>query len=142
MTWAEIARAAAMATEPCRELDSEVALAAGHKIEWKQANYTMDTYPVISWNAPHPYKGMREPCPLFTGSTDAITTLIVGHLPGTLVKIVRNRNGSGCVELEGPEFDERSDDHHAADGRCPSLAAVAAFALAMASAAPDPTRST
>lgn len=63
------------AKEGSRELDAEIAEHFGHKIEWKQANYVMTSYPVISWQAPDPYAGMREPCPQFTTDLSAAVAL-------------------------------------------------------------------
>ncbi len=64
-----------------RGLDAEIATALGHSIEWVTANYTMELFPAIHWKKPHPYAGMKEPCPLFTSSLDAAVTLVpAGHL--------------------------------------------------------------
>jgi hypothetical protein len=59
-----------------RELDAEIAVALGHEINWRQHNYTMTQFPAISWKEPHPYAGMREPCPQWTSSIDAAVTLM------------------------------------------------------------------
>lgn len=64
------------ATGPDREWDAEIASALGFPIEWKQANYTMETYPVITWS------DTREPCPQFTASIDAALALVERVLPG------------------------------------------------------------
>jgi hypothetical protein len=66
----------AKATGPDRELDCEIGQMLGAKIERRQANYTMEFAPVIHWQAPHPYAGMKEPCPRFTASLDAAVTLV------------------------------------------------------------------
>jgi hypothetical protein len=77
MTRAELIAALEAATEPSRELDAEIAGAAwGARTEWKQANYTMNIDVVVNWVAPHPYAGMREPCPHYTASIDAALTLV------------------------------------------------------------------
>ncbi len=65
-----------------RELDAEFAEALGHEISWEQARYTMDHFPAIAWQAPHPYAGMRVPCPDFTTSIDAALGIARPHLPG------------------------------------------------------------
>ena len=70
------------AKEGSWELDAEIAEHFGHKIEWKQANYVMTSYPVISWQAPDPYAGMREPCPQFTTNLSAAVALCERALPG------------------------------------------------------------
>ena len=64
------------ATGPDRQLDCEIAEALGHSIVWKQANYTMEAFPAILWRKPHPYAGMKEPCPKWTSSIDAAMTLV------------------------------------------------------------------
>ena len=73
---------------PGRDLDEALAVACGHEISWSQARYTGDSYPVITWHAPHPYVGMKEPCPLFIQSLDAMVGLIEAHLPGQLFQMM------------------------------------------------------
>ena len=68
--------------EPDREMDARVAEAFGHKIEWRSARYTQEITPVIFWQTPHPYAGMREQCPLYTASVDAALSLMADVLPG------------------------------------------------------------
>lgn len=65
-----------VAKGPDRELDADIAAALGFKIEWKQANYTLEMYPVITWPPG------REPCPQFTTSIDAALALVERVLPG------------------------------------------------------------
>lgn len=64
------------AREGDRETDAEIAEFFGHKITWRSAGLTMESTPVIHWQAPHPYAGMREPCPFFTSSLDAAVALV------------------------------------------------------------------
>jgi hypothetical protein len=84
--------------EPSRELDAEIAVALGHHVEWKQANYTMTAFPAISWRPPHPYAGMREPCPQWTTSLDAAVTLVPASKPMSR-HVHQQDNGSWWVEL-------------------------------------------
>ena len=73
----ELISALEKATGPDRDLDGEIAAAVwGAHTEWEQANYTMDIYLVVHWAPPHPYAGMKEPCPAYTASIDAALTLV------------------------------------------------------------------
>lgn len=67
-----------------REVDVEIAEALGHKITWLARDDIRNANggPVIHWQAPHPYAGMREPCPPWTASLDAVVALIERVLPG------------------------------------------------------------
>lgn len=71
----ELAEQCENATEPDRNLDADIAVALGHKIKMATANYTMEMFPAIEWQKPHPYAGMKEPCPSWTASIDAAMTL-------------------------------------------------------------------
>jgi len=72
----ELAKRCEAATGPDRELDAEIARALGHKIKPQTSNYTMEMFYAIEWQAPHPYAGMKEPCPAWTASLDAALTLV------------------------------------------------------------------
>lgn len=63
-------------SEPDREVDAEIAIALGHKIKMAMANYTMEMFPAIEWQKPHPYAGMKEPCPAWTASIDEARKLV------------------------------------------------------------------
>jgi hypothetical protein len=73
-----------------RELDADIAEALGFKIEWKQQNYTMDMYPVITWPPG------REPCPEFSRSIDAAVALVERVLPGMDGAIAWSRDMRTC----------------------------------------------
>jgi hypothetical protein len=76
--------------EPCRDMDAEIAVALGHKIKMVTANYTMELYPAIEWQKPHPYAGMQEPCPCWTASIDVALSLV-----GAGERVDMNREGHG-----------------------------------------------
>lgn len=69
------------AEEGSQDLDVMVAQLLGHKIGWSQARYTGEQFAVIDWQKPHPYAGMREPCPKFTSSMDDILCLVNQMFP-------------------------------------------------------------
>lgn len=66
------------ATEGDRELDCEIAVAVlGGEIEWKQANYTMDLYPVRRYDSTMHVGGKgSEPVERYTESVDAALSLL------------------------------------------------------------------
>lgn len=70
---------------PHRSVDADIAEVLGHSISWRQTRQTMEPMPVICWAAPHPYAGMVEPCPEFTGSLDAVYSLINGTTPDLVI---------------------------------------------------------
>lgn len=75
-TLLELAERCEKATGPDRGLDEEIAIALGHKTGTAIANYTMEMILTIEWKKPHPYAGMKEPCPRWTESLDAALTLV------------------------------------------------------------------
>ena len=64
------------AEEGSRELDAEIAIALGHRIEWRQARFTGEALPVIHYARFHPYRDMPEPCPAFSTSVDAMLRML------------------------------------------------------------------
>ncbi len=76
MTRSELIAAMEKATGPDRELDAEIVRVAFNAgVTWRSTNYTMEVFPVVHWEAPHPYAGMKEPVPPYTASIDAALTL-------------------------------------------------------------------
>ena len=75
MNHAELLTALKAATGPDRELDADLATYLGYPVIWKQANGTMDVFPV--WKGPLG----KEPCPRFTDSIDAALALVQEKLP-------------------------------------------------------------
>lgn len=73
MTRAELIAKLEAATEGSRELDAEVALALGSKIEWSQDDVGQ-SFPVEIWGDQR--KGEKGPCPCFTTSIDAARTMV------------------------------------------------------------------
>lgn len=110
------------APEGDRELDADIAQALGFEIEWKQANYTMEMYPVITWPPG------REPCPRFTTSVDAALTLVAYVLPEWLGKVSFGGRGGFCWLWEPGVL---SGDNAPAYGASPALAVVVALLSAL-----------
>lgn len=81
MTKEELIAALEKATGPDRELDADIVRVAFNAgVTWRSTQYTMEVFPAVHWEAPHPYAGMSEPVPAYTASIDAALALVPdGH---------------------------------------------------------------
>lgn len=129
MKHAELLERLRVATEGDRDLDAEVAVALGHVIKWKTANYTMEQFPAIYWKAPHPYAGMCEPCPAFTTSLDAAVALCERVLPGWHWSLHQSQIAQVCPCDEYGSIIERLELEEF--GRTPALALCIAILSAL-----------
>lgn len=105
----ELAERCEKAEGPDRELDADIAQAFGHKVSPQTANYTMEMFYAIEWQKPHPYAGMKEPCPAWTASLDAALTLVppwswrVGNLAsGRAFADLGTQKSLQCIEGATP----------------------------------------
>ena len=85
------------ATGPDRELDADIYLGLlGGEVQWRQANYTMEMYPVARRPSANHVGGYEhEQVPLYTASIDAVLALVERCLPGWWV------HGLGKSPLHG-----------------------------------------
>jgi hypothetical protein len=103
------------ATGPDRELDADIAVALGHKITWRTSVGTMEPYPDIHWQAPHYRAGLREPCPCWSASIDAVVALIEIKLPGWDMELRRSSYGSFCSLMPENVNESDKEEHCYAD---------------------------
>lgn len=109
------------AGETGREIDADIAIALGHKIEWKQRNYTMETFAVITWS-----DGMREPCLAFTDSLDAAAVLVERLFPEDRWKV-----GRVSPRIRVPEYEKEFYASVASSRLVEADSSAAALVLAM-----------
>lgn len=86
------------ATGPDRELDADldVALFGGVTV-WKQANYTMESYPASRRESKHHVGGfVNNHVPLYTASLDAAIALVERMKPGWGFYLRSDKEGHGC----------------------------------------------
>lgn len=83
------------ATGPDRDLDAEIDVALfGGETVWKQANYTMESYPASRRPSKQHVGGFaNEHVPPYTASLDAVVALVEKELPGAPTTVPFN---SGC----------------------------------------------
>lgn len=117
---------------PDISLDADIGAALGHEITWGQTRFTMESYPIIKWVAPHPYVGMTEPCPWFTSDLGATVRLIRATLPAFGYRIQTQLGGKHpvCTLHAPPEApdaaidDGRSWSRHYEGGGCSECHAI------------------
>ena len=127
---------------PDRELDCEIAsFIHGGEVVWKQANYTMETYPARKYRSEDHIGGFGfAPVESFTSSIDAAMALLPPHCE--LSEISRNvcwddgePEREWCVTVHQEDEDGYARAQHSAPGDTFALAICAA---ALKSRSPQP----
>lgn len=100
----ELADRCEKATEPDRDLDCEIAVAVhGGEIVWKQANYTMESYPARKYASKNSFGGFGfAPVERFTASQDDAMTIAKPSIEqagwyGDKLYLVGNGNRWSCA---------------------------------------------